>query len=448
MEKKIIFKKMFHLGVILAALLIILGLLLIFPFTNLLSDSYFLRYKEMKRYGEPLDNQIEYLYQSINVNPYNPEYFGELANLFFESHEDDLRSINSEAALREVNQRSSFIHHPYYSKIFKSPSISSNTPVYGLMPISAHLQSIELNPINADNYLNVGLLLSNILSEDQVDALLTQAANLEPQAIYIHYAIGNRHLWNQKTKEALEEFKQVLDIAANQRTNSLIDTYLPKILSQSFLLINDVELIREIIPHHYYCYLRFAQFLAERNLPVDSKEYFYKAYETAPADKKEAILLSLAWQLARFKQWDELIKTAQIYEGIKTDNKNSPRFNLLLIQAYYNQREYEKVIQSVDNALSLDPSNATLYYYQGLSYTRLSQNMKAVQSFEKAVEYAPDNPYMHINLANAYQSTGEMQKALDEWQKVLRISSADKRYDNLTNPAISQIIKIKAYLKR
>ncbi|TKJ34754.1 hypothetical protein CEE39_02200 [bacterium (candidate division B38) B3_B38] len=447
-QKKVIFKNRFHLSVILAALLIILALLLIFPFKNLLSALYFQRYKEMQRDEKPLDNQIGYLYQSINVNPYNPQYFDELAKLFFVSHETELTSLNSEAALREVSQRSSFIHHPYYSKLFNLPSISSNTPVYGLMPISAHLQSIELNPFNADNYLKLGLLLSNILSEDQIDTLLKQAVNLEPQNIYIHYAIGNRHLWSQEIKEALDEFKQVLEIAAKQRTHTFIDIYLPKIMSQSFLLINDVELIKEIIPHYYYCYLRFAQFLAEKKMPIDAKEYFYKAYEIAPKDKKQGILLSLARQLARFKEWNELIKIVHTYEGIKTDNKNSSRFNILLIQACYNQGEYEKTIRTADNALLLQPSNSSLYYYQGLSYSRLSQYMKAIHAFEKAVAYAPHNPYMHISLANAYQSTGEMQKALDEWQDVLSISSADKRYENLTNQAINQIIKIKSELSR
>jgi len=399
----------------------------------------------MKRYGEPLDNQIEYLYQSININPNNPEYFDELAKLFFEFHEAYLTSINSEAALREVNQRSSFIHHPYYSKLFKSPSISSNTPLYRLMPISAHLQSIDLNPLNADNYLNLGLLLSNILSEDKIDALLTQAVNFEPRNIYLHYAIGNRYLWSQKIKEALNEFKQVLYIASKHRTNEFIDIYLPKIMSQSFLLINDVELIKEIIPHSYYCYLRFAQFLTERNMPIDSTEYFYKTYKIAPKNKKEGVLLSLAWQLEKSKEWDELIKIANTYQEIKTDDKNSSRFNLLFIQAYYNKGKWEKVIQTANNALLLDPSNANLYYYQGLSYSRLSQNMKAAQAFEKAVEYAPDNPHMHIQLANAYYSIGDLELALRQWQTILKLSLTD---NNISTQGINHIIKIKSELSK
>ena len=41
-----------------------------------------------------------------------------------------------------------------------------------------------------------------------------------------------------------------------------------------------------------------------------------------------------------------------------------------------------------------------------------------------------------------------MQKALHEWQKVLKLSSADKKYENLTNQAMNQIIKIKAYIDK
>ena len=430
---------------ILAVLLLILGLLLIYPFKNLLSDLYFQKYKQTQRNEKPLYNQIEYLCRSKSINPNNAEYFDEFAKLFFESHETELTSVNSEAALREVNQVSSFIHHPYYSKIFKAPPISSTTPVYGLMPISAHLQSIKLNSLNASNYLQLGLLLSNFLSENKTDVLLEQAVNLEPQAIYIHYAIGNRHLWNQRIKEALDEFKHVLDIAAKQKTHTFIDIYLPKIISQSFLLINDVELIKEIIPHSYYCYLKFAQFLAERNMPIDSTEYFYKAYEIAPKNKKEGILLSIARQLEKSKEWDELIKIANTYQEIKTDDKNSSRFNLLLIQAYYNKGKWEKVIQTADNALLLDPSNATLHYYQGLSHSRLSQNMKAIQAFEKAVAYAPDNPHMHIQLANAYYSIGDLESALSRWQTILKLSLTD---NNISTQAINHIIKIKSELSK
>jgi len=444
-KKKIILKNRLHLNVIIAVLLLILVLLLIFPFKNLLSDLYFQGYEKMQKDKKSLDEQIEYLCQSIDVNPDNPEYFDELANLFFKSHETDLTSINSEAALREVNQRSNFINHPHFSKIFKSWSISSNTPIYRLMPISAHLQSTKLNPLNADNYLRLGLLLSSLLSEDKIDVFLRQAVNLEPQNIHFHYAIGSRHLWNQKIKEALNEFQQVLYIASKHKTNIFINMYLPKIMSQSFLLINDVARIKQIIPPSYYCYLKFAQFLSDRNMPIDSKEYFYKAYQTAPKDKREEILISLARQLARFKEWDELIKIVKTYEEIKTDDRNSYQFNILLIQAYYNQGEYEKVIQTADNALSLDPSNPNLHYYKGLSYSRISQNRKAVQAFEKAVEYAPDNIGMRINLANTYQSTGNLASALSQWQTVLKLSSADS---NISTQAINNIIRIKSELLR
>jgi len=442
-EKRVMFKNRLHLYLILTALFLILALLLIFPFKNLLSALYFQRYEEMQREGKPLNEQIKYLYKSITINPENPEYFDELANLFFESHETELTSINSKTALLEVNQRSSFINHPYFSKIFKSSSKSSNTPFYRLMPISAHLQSITLNPLCADNYLKLGLLLSNLLSENKIDILLKQTVNLEPQNIYFHYAIGNHYLWNQKIKEALYEFKQVLYIASKHRTNEFIDIYLPEIMSQSFLLINDVNRIKEIVPQSYYCYLKFAQFLADRNMPIDSKEYFYKAYEIAPKEKKEAILLSLAGQLARFKEWDKLIKIVKTYAEIKTDDKNSYRFNILFIQAYYNKGEFEKVIQSADNALRLNPSNSNLYYYKGISYSRLSQNMKAIQAFEKAVEYAPEDIYMHIDLAYAYQSTGDLKSALSQWQTVLELSSSDA---DISAQAINHIIIIKSEL--
>ena len=443
-EVRFIFKNRLHLYVIFSAFLLILILLLIFPFRNLLSALYFQIYKEMKRDEQPLDSQIKYLYKSITINPYNAEYFDELANLFFVSHETELTFINSEIALREVNQRSSFINNPYFSKTFKS-SISSNTPFYRLMPISAHLHSIKLNPLNADSYLKLGLLLSNFLSENKIDVLLKQAVNLEPQNIYFHYAIGNRYLWNKRIEKALDEFQKVLYIASMHRTNILIDIYLPKITSQSLLLINNMDLIKEIIPSSYYCYLKFAQFLADRDMPLESKEYFYKAYETAPQEKKEEILLSLAWQLAGFKEWDELIKLIKSYEEIKTDDKNSYQFNSLLIQAYYNQGEYAKVIQTANNALLLNPSNSNLYYYKGLSYSRMSQNIKAVHAFEKAVEYAPDNIYIRKNLANAYQSIGNLESALSQWQTVLKLSPADS---NISTQAINHIIKIKSELSK
>ena len=444
-KKRDIFKNRLHFYLIFSAFLFILALFLIFPFKNLLSDLYFQKYKQVQRDEKPLDNQIGYLYQSININPNNPKYFDELANLFFESHEDDLTSINSEAALREVNQGSSFIHHPYFSKLFKSPSISSNTPLYRLMPISAHLQSIKLNPMNADNYLKLGLLLSYILSENNINVLLNRAVDLEPQNIDVHFSIGSHYLWNQRIKEALDEFKQVLDIAAKQSTNIFIDTYLPEIMSQSFLLIDDVQPIKEIVPHSYYCYLKFAQFLVEKNMPIDSKEYFYKAYQIAPKERKEEILLSFARQSAKVKEWDELIKIANIYQKIKTDDKNFSRLNLLLSQAYYNKGEYEKAIQTADNALLLDPSNANLHYYKGLSYFRISQNLKAIQAFKKAVELAPDNPYMHIQLANAYQSIGDLESALSQWQTVLELSSSNA---DISTRAINHIIKIKSELSK
>ena len=180
-------------------------------------------------------------------------------------------------------------------------------------------------------------------------------------------------------------------------------------------------------------------------MPIDSKEYFYKAYQIAPKERREDILLSFARQSTKFKEWDELIKIVQTYQEIKADDKNFSRFNLLLSQAYYNKGEYEKAIRTADNALLLDPSNSNLHYYKGLSHFRISQNLKAVRSFKKAVEFAPDNLYMHIQLANAYQSIGDLESALSQWQTVLELSSSNA---DISTQAINHIIKIKSELSK
>ena len=54
--------------------------------------------------------------------------------------------------------------------------------------------------------------------------------------------------------------------------------------------------------------------------------------------------------------------------------------------AYSNLGQYERAIQSYDEAIRLNPEYATVYYNRGLAYEALGNSIKAEQDFAKSKE--------------------------------------------------------------
>lgn len=82
-------------------------------------------------------------------------------------------------------------------------------------------------------------------------------------------------------------------------------------------------------------------------------------------------------------------------------------------------------IQSLSQAVTLDPINPTLRISLGGVYYALGNFDEAIKVFELAVVAKPDYANSHYNLAAAYREKGQFQNAVDQMKLVLSLVAKD-----------------------
>jgi tetratricopeptide (TPR) repeat protein len=95
-----------------------------------------------------------------------------------------------------------------------------------------------------------------------------------------------------------------------------------------------------------------------------------------------------------------------------------------LVQLDYQLGQYEKLTEHSDQALSLFPSNAVFYYFNGLGNLLKKNYNKAIQSLEEGKELAIENQELLLEfysmLGDAYHGNNEHAKSDEAYEKVLK----------------------------
>jgi Flp pilus assembly protein TadD len=92
--------------------------------------------------------------------------------------------------------------------------------------------------------------------------------------------------------------------------------------------------------------------------------------------------------------------------------------------AYLRLKAFDKALDALDRALTLDPNNADAYNAKGVVLTRQRKYGEAVQLYQKAVQLDPKNAGYHINLAISYHLQGRKDDALREYQRAVQLDPA------------------------
>ena len=113
-----------------------------------------------------------------------------------------------------------------------------------------------------------------------------------------------------------------------------------------------------------------------------------------------------------FREW---VKAIAMYE--KANSKSEVAqvdVNILLLQAYTENKEFKKVMETAEELLSLFPSQPQFYYYAGLGYNQLTQFKKAKDVLESGIDFLIDNKPLEVNfniqLGEAYNGLGDVKK--------------------------------------
>ncbi len=111
-----------------------------------------------------------------------------------------------------------------------------------------------------------------------------------------------------------------------------------------------------------------------------------------------------------FNKVEQLVKTAKIAE---------------------NNNEYLKAVEIYTAAIKLSPSNAVLYDYRGIVYTKLMKYKKALNDFNLAIKLDPLYYEAYNHRGIVHYCLNEMENALYDYNKALELNpSFAKGYYN------------------
>ncbi len=88
------------------------------------------------------------------------------------------------------------------------------------------------------------------------------------------------------------------------------------------------------------------------------------------------------------------------------DKEKNARIDMLLIRG-----EYERVIDTCRLIITIDSTNAEVWYRMGLAYQNLLSDDKSIECFSRASTLAPDNSRYNFMLAKGYLNKGKTNRA-------------------------------------
>jgi tetratricopeptide (TPR) repeat protein len=107
----------------------------------------------------------------------------------------------------------------------------------------------------------------------------------------------------------------------------------------------------------------------------------------------------------------------------------SPTAPLLLDMARvaYKQKEFERALGYIAHARDLDPQNAEVHFFFGLTCVELNLGSEAYEALKKAVALAPDNPFVNYALGAVAIHRHEPSEALPYFENYVRLRPIDPR---------------------
>gem|GEM_PF-7085896 len=151
---------------------------------------------------------------------------------------------------------------------------------------------------------------------------------------------------------------------------------------------------------------------------VQRMRYFVSKKEFINA-RQEFELMSLTAQQLRLMQLQNIQISSRIsneahlaainnFKRLYPDDK---RTGLLLMDGYYLNGEYSKVLECINELDSSIKGDPYLYFYRYNVYTQMGEHSKALQSLEKLVAEMPQHQEGILELINAYLEKKDYAKA-------------------------------------
>jgi tetratricopeptide (TPR) repeat protein len=241
------------------------------------------------------------------------------------------------------------------------------------------ISQIQDNPKEESNYL---LLIFLYSKNNETDKVLEIARKLEvaiPTSEWAQVSLFKTHLENEDGEKAVKAMNMAL-------ASAKIDAKIKHRMLNEFLIFVNVN----------------PQFGPDLEKAIG---YFNNDPD-----------INVAKEIGKFyqnkKQWDSAVRYYELAN--KKGSDVDIETNLLLLQAYTETKQFEKLTKKASELIDVFPTQPQFYYYAGLGNNQLTQFKIAKEILEMGLDYLVDNLALETNfniqLGEAYNGLGDSKK--------------------------------------
>ena len=128
--------------------------------------------------------------------------------------------------------------------------------------------------------------------------------------------------------------------------------------------------------------------------------------------------VNLIRALVEAEDWDQAVQAG--HHGLSHHHESVPILQALA-QSWEGMGWFGNAISCLEQALTIDPGNASLYKMLGTMHFRLGDVTEARKSYEQSLELDPSDAELHSNLGEVARKRGRLGQALDYQRAALQI---------------------------
>ena len=98
---------------------------------------------------------------------------------------------------------------------------------------------------------------------------------------------------------------------------------------------------------------------------------------------------------------------------------------------FYNQNDYDAVIEVLNKAIKLNPDYANNYHWRGRCYYEKEEYNRAIWDFNKAIELNPSDEFSYRWRSKCFYFTGDTDRAIHDLKEVIRLNPDDEEARDL-----------------
>ncbi len=240
------------------------------------------------------------------------------------------------------------------------------------------LEQIKKNPKEESNYIALIYMYSQSNQEEKAMEIAKKLEIEIPTSDWAQVSLFKFHLNNNDGEKAVKAMNTVL---------------------------GSFKIDRKVKHRIFNEFLIFSKSDAQYDADLD------KAISYFANDKEVKVAKEIGKFYTNKKEWEKAIKYFEMHLKSANDDYETA---LLLLHAYTEKGQFDKVIITAGNWLELFPSQPQFYFYAGLGYNQTQNFKKAKENLELGMDNLVDDIALEINLniqlSTAYNGLGDMKK--------------------------------------